>query len=101
MKKSDFIDLVSKKAGLTKKDTAGVVDAVIESITESLAKGNGVNFIGFGSFSVVDKAAREGKVPGSNKTYKTPATKAVKFKVGKGLKETVSSVCVKKCGNKK
>lgn len=48
MKKSDFIDLVSKKAGLTKKDTAGVVDAVIESITESLAKGNGVNFIGFG-----------------------------------------------------
>lgn len=83
------------------KSTAGVVDAVIETITKSLAKWDGVNFIGFGSFSFVDKAAREGKVHRSNKTYKTPATKAIKFKIGKGLKETVSSICIKKCGNKK
>ncbi|WP_258521811.1 HU family DNA-binding protein [Campylobacter hyointestinalis] len=47
----------------------------------------------FGSFSVVDKVAR---VHRNNKTYKTPATKSIKFKAGKGLKETVSSVCVKK-----
>ncbi|WP_258460699.1 HU family DNA-binding protein [Campylobacter hyointestinalis] len=54
--------------------------------------------MGFSSFSVVNKVAR---VHRSNKTYKTPATKSIKFKFGKGLKETVSSVCIKKCGNKK
>lgn len=90
MKKADFIQVVAEKAGLTKKDTLKVVDATLESISECLVKGDSISFIGFGSFDVAVRAAREGKVPGTSKTYKSPATKVVKFKVGKKLKEDVA-----------
>ncbi|PSM52679.1 DNA-binding protein HU [Campylobacter blaseri] len=90
MKKAEFIQLVAQKAGLSKKDTTSVVDAMLEAIKESLVKGESVSFIGFGSFDIAKRAAREGKVPGTNKTYKSPATNVVKFKVGKQLKEAVA-----------
>ena len=73
MKKADFIQLVAEKAEATKKDTAKI------------------SFIGFGTFSTTERAAREGKVPGTDKTYKTPASKVVKFKVGKELKESIAT----------
>ncbi|CZE48848.1 HU family DNA-binding protein [Campylobacter geochelonis] len=91
MKKAEFIQLVAEKAGLSKKDTLKVVDATLDSIRESLVKGEIVSFIGFGSFAIAERAAREGKVPGTNKTYKSPATKVVKFRVGKQLKDAVSA----------
>lgn len=90
MKKAEFIQLVAGKANLSKKDTTKVIDATLEAITESLKKGETVSFIGFGSFDVAKRAARQGKVPGTNKTYKSPATNVVKFKVGKKLKEAVA-----------
>lgn len=96
MKKADFISIVAEKAGQSKKDTTAVVDKALETIKELLVKGDEISFIGFGSFSIAERAAREGKVPGTNKTYKSPATKVVKFKVGKQLKEAVAASKAKK-----
>jgi DNA-binding protein HU-beta len=91
MKKADFIQTVAEKAGLSKKDTQKVIDAALEVITEALKKGEDVAFIGFGTFTTTMRAAREAKVPGTNKVVKVPATRVVKFKVGKKLKDAVAS----------
>jgi len=90
MKKAEFIDAVASKAGLSKKDVNTVIDAAIETITEALKSGKSVSFIGFGSFTTVDRAARTARVPGTDKVVEVPATKAVKFKVGKQLKDAVA-----------
>lgn len=96
MKKAEFIAAVAEKAGLTKKDTESVVDAALEVTKECLVSGDSISFIGFGSFDVATRAAREGKVPGTDKTYKSPATNVVKFKVGKQLKDAVAASKKKK-----
>ncbi len=90
MKKAEFIQAVAEKAGLSKKDTQTVIDAALEVITEALKEGKQVSFIGFGTFSTVDRAPRKAKVPNTDKIVEIPASKAVKFKVGKKLKEAVS-----------
>ncbi len=90
MKKAEFIQAVAEKAGLSKKDATIAVDATLDTISESLVKGDGVSFIGFGTFSTAKRAAREARVPGTDKVVKVPATTAVKFKVGKKLKEQVA-----------
>lgn len=100
MKKTEFIQVVAEKAGLSKKDATSALDATLEAISELLVKGDSISFIGFGSFDVSERAAREGKVPGTDKTYKTPATKVVKFKVGKQLKEAVAATANKKSKKK-
>ncbi|AHJ13033.1 HU family DNA-binding protein [Sulfurospirillum multivorans] len=91
MNKSEFIQTVAEKSGLTKKATGEAVDAILEVIEASLVAGQDVNFIGFGSFRVANKAARIARVPGTDNTIDVPATKAVKFKVGKALKDSVAS----------
>ena len=90
MNKAEFIDAIAAKAGLSKKDAKGAVDAVLETITESLVKKDTVSFIGFGTFTTADRAARTAKVPGTDRTVDVPATTVAKFKVGKALKEAVS-----------
>ncbi len=90
MNKAEFIDAVAAKAGLSKKDTKGTVDAVLETITETLVKGENISFIGFGTFSTAARAARTAKVPGTDRTVDVPATTVAKFKVGKALKDSVS-----------
>ena len=90
MNKAEFIDAVAAKAGLSKKDAKGAVDAVLEVITEALVKKDSVSFIGFGTFATAERAARVAKVPGTDKTVNVPATTVAKFKVGKSLKEVVS-----------
>ena len=90
MNKVEFIDAVAAKAGLSKKDAKGAVDAVLDTITEALVKKDSVSFIGFGTFTTAERAARTAKVPGTDKTVEVPATTAVKFKVGKALKEAVA-----------
>ncbi len=90
MKKAEFIQEVAQRAGLSKKDTQKCIDAALEVITEALKKGEDVAFIGFGTFTTTMRAAREAKVPGTNKVVKVPATRVVKFKVGKKLKEAVA-----------
>ncbi len=91
MNKAEFIDAVSVKAGLSKKDTKVAIEAVLETITETLVKREVVSFIGFGTFSTADRAARIAKVPGTDRTVDVPATTVAKFKVGKYLKESVAN----------
>ena len=90
MNKAEFIDAVAVKAGLSKKDAKGAVDATLDTLTEALSKGDSVSFIGFGTFSTADRAERTARVPGTGKEVKVPATRVAKFKVGKALKDAVA-----------
>jgi DNA-binding protein HU-beta len=90
MNKAQFIQAVAQKADLSKKDVQNVVDAALDVITQTLKDGEEVSFIGFGTFTTTMRAEREAKVPGSDKVVKVPATRVVKFKVGKKLKEAVA-----------
>ncbi|NLC27892.1 MAG: HU family DNA-binding protein, partial [Campylobacteraceae bacterium] len=85
MKKAEFIQAVSEKANLSKKDAQKAVDAALETISEALVADKNVSFIGFGTFSSTLRAARKARVPGTDRIVDVPATKAVKFKVGKKL----------------
>ena len=100
MKKADFIQAVADKAGLSKKDSLKAVDAALETIEEVLKNGDSISFIGFGTFATAERAARKARVPGTTKIIDVPASKAVKFKVGKKLKEAVVAGAGKK-GKKK
>jgi DNA-binding protein HU-beta len=91
MKKAEFIQAVSEKAGLSKKDAQKAVDAVLDTISEALVGGKSVSFIGFGTFSTSIRAPRKARVPGTDKVIDVPETKAVKFKVGKKLKDSVAN----------
>ena len=91
MNKVEFIAAVSTKANITKKDATVAVNAVLETITETLAKGESVALVGFGSFNVKDRAARTATVPGTDKKVNVPASKAVSFKAGKDLKTSVNA----------
>jgi DNA-binding protein HU-beta len=89
MNKNDFIDIVAEKSGLTKKDSKAALDAVLETITETLSKGDSVSFIGFGTFSTSVRAERTARVPATGAEIKVPAKKVAKFKVGKALKNSI------------
>ena len=90
MNKAEFIDALSAKANLTKKDAKVALESVLEVITETLAKKEQITFVGFGTFSTTERAARTATVPGTTKTVEVPATTAIKFKAGKALKESVA-----------
>ena len=91
MNKNEFIDAISTTTGLTKKDTKAVIDAALETITETLAKKDSVSFIGFGTFSTSARAAREATVPGTTRKVQLAATTVAKFKVGSNLRTKVAS----------
>ncbi|MGH2277522.1 HU family DNA-binding protein [Aliarcobacter sp. ERUVET-7] len=91
MNKSEFIDAVAEKSGLTKKDSKVTVDAVLDTLTEALAKKDSVAFLGFGTLTTASREARIARVPGTDKTVNVPATTVAKFKVGKALKEAVAN----------
>ncbi len=85
MNKSEFIDAVAKKANGTKIATEVVVNAALETITEALAKGDSVQFVGFGTFGVTERKARTGRNPQTGKEIKIAAKKVVRFKAGAAL----------------
>ncbi|MCE3038082.1 HU family DNA-binding protein [Helicobacter anatolicus] len=91
MNKAEFVDLV-KEVGdyTTKKDAENAINAFVVSIETALAKKESVELVGFGKFEAVLQKGKEGKVPGSDKTYKTADKMVPKFKPGKGLKDLVS-----------
>ncbi len=91
MNKVEFVNMISIKANITKKDATVAVNAVLETITETLAKGESIQFVGFGSFNVKDRAARIATVPGTDKKVNVPASKAVSFKTGSDLRSKVNS----------
>jgi DNA-binding protein HU-beta len=90
MNKVDFVSAVADKTGLNKKTSSEAIDAVLETITEVLVARDSISFIGFGAFSTAPRAARTARVPGTDKVVDVPATTAVKFKVGKQLKDAVA-----------
>ena len=90
MNKAELIAAVAEKTGLSKKDTEAVVSASLEVITESLAQGEKVQLVGFGSFETKARAARIGRNPRTKEEIKIPASKLPVFKAGKALKDIVS-----------
>ncbi|MDD6160986.1 MAG: HU family DNA-binding protein [Oscillospiraceae bacterium] len=90
MNKAELISAVAEKTGLSKKDSEAAVSAAIDVITESLAQGEKVQLVGFGSFEVKTRAARVGRNPRTLAEIKIPASKLPVFKAGKALKDTIS-----------
>jgi len=88
MNKADLIAEVTKVT-CTKKEAGMAVDAVLDSITKALKKGNKVTLPGFGTFSVAKRAARKGRNPRTGEVLKIKASKVPKFTAGKGLKDAV------------
>jgi DNA-binding protein HU-beta len=90
MTKVELIDKVAESAKITKKDAGAAVGAVLDAIADALAGGDKVQLIGFGSFEVRDRAAREGHDPQDpKKVIHIPAKKVPVFKAGKALKDKV------------
>jgi len=87
--KQELIDVVSEKAGLTKKDTGAVVDVILESIVDSLKRGEKVALVGFGTFEAKTRKAREGRNPATGETIQIPARTVPSFKAGRALKDAL------------
>lgn len=100
MNKTECISNIAEKTGVTKKDTAAVIEAFIAEVTDALSKGDSVQLMGFGTFSVRDRAARTGVNPQTGAKIKIAATRVPAFKVGKTLKTAVAATSKKK-GKKK
>ncbi|MBY3433823.1 HU family DNA-binding protein [Rhizobium laguerreae] len=88
--KSDLVDSVAAKSGLTKADSAKAVDAVVASITDILKAGDELNLVGFGKFSTKKNEARKGRNPSTGAVIDIAANTAPKFTPGKGLKDAVN-----------
>lgn len=96
MNKSELIDQVAKDAGITKKQANDALDSFTNGVVTTLKKGDTVTLVGFGTFSVSQRSARNGRNPQTGATIKIKAAKVPKFKPGKGFKDTVASSKAKK-----
>ncbi len=90
MNKTDLINHIAETVDLTKTNAQRAVDAILEAIAGTLAKGEPVTIPGFGIFSVGDRAARAGRNPQTGETIQIAAAKVVKFKAGKALKDALN-----------
>ena len=90
MNKTQFIEVVALKSGLKKKEAEAAVNAMTEAIAEALKAGDKVQLIGFGTFEVKERAAREGRNPKTGETIKIAASKHPAFAAGKALKDAVN-----------
>jgi DNA-binding protein HU-beta len=88
--KQELVASVAEKSGLTKKDSEKAVNAVFASIEQSLAKGDKVQLVGFGTFEVRERAARKGRNPQTGAEIKISAANVPAFKAGKALKDSVA-----------
>jgi DNA-binding protein HU-beta len=90
MNKSELVSSIAKKAGLTKADAKKALDAMTESITETLQQGDKLSLVGFGTFSINQRAERQGKNPLTGQPITIKAKKIVKFKAGSELDSAVN-----------
>ena len=90
MTKAELIAAIATKTGETKKDAEATLNAFVNVVSETLAKGDKVQLVGFGSFEVRKRAARKGRNPQTKEEIKIPASKAPVFKAGKALKDLVN-----------
>ena len=91
MNKTELVAAMADKAGLTKKDAEAALKAFTDVVSDELKKGEKVQLVGFGTFEVSKRAAREGRNPKSGKVMKIAASNAPKFKAGKALKDLVNA----------
>ena len=90
MNKAELIAAVAEKAELSKKDAEKAVKALTDVISDELVKGEKVQLVGFGTFEVSERAAREGRNPRSGEVMNIPASRTPKFKAGKALKDLIN-----------
>ncbi|MBQ8116658.1 MAG: HU family DNA-binding protein [Lachnospiraceae bacterium] len=90
MNKTELIAAMAEEAGLSKKDSEKALKAFVDVVTGELKKGGKVQLVGFGTFEVSERAAREGRNPQTGKTMKIKASKSPKFKSGKALKDALN-----------
>ena len=91
MNKTELIAAVAEKAELSKKDAEKAVKAFTDVVSEELVNGGKIQLVGFGTFEVSERAAREGRNPKSGEVMNSPASKTPKFKAGKALKDMVNA----------
>ena len=91
MTKTDLVNLIAEKTEFSKKDSEKALAAVISSISDSLVKGEKVQLVGFGTFEVRDRKAKEAINPATKEKIQVPAKKAPVFKAGKALKDAVDA----------
>lgn len=90
MNKAELVAAIAEKTELSKKDSEKALKAFIDVVTDELKKGEKIQLVGFGTFEVSKRAAREGRNPQTGKTMKIAASKAPKFKAGKALKDAIN-----------
>ncbi len=91
MNKAELVAAIAEKTELSKKDSEKALKAFTDVVSEELAKGEKIQLVGFGTFEVAERAAREGRNPRNGETMTIPASKAPKFKAGKALKDLVNA----------
>ena len=90
MNKTELVAAIAEKAELSKKDAEKALKAFTETVAEQLKNGDKIQLVGFGTFEVSERAAREGRNPQTGETMKIAACKAPKFKAGKALKDAIN-----------
>lgn len=96
MNKTDLIDAIAADAGITKVAAKGALESILKNVSETLQKGEKVALVGFGSWSVTKREAREGRNPQTGKAIKIAAKNVVKFKAGADLEGSVNTTPAKK-----
>ena len=91
MNKAELVAVMAERTEMSKKDAEKALKAFVDVVTEQLKEGEKVQLVGFGTFEVSERAAREGRNPQTGKTMKIAACKAPKFKAGKALKDAVNA----------
>ena len=90
MTKSEFVDQVANRSSLGKKEATAAVDAVLDTIQETLQRGSDVTFSGFGKFHVADRGARQGVHPRTGEPIQISASRVPRFTAGSGLKKAIN-----------
>ncbi len=96
MNKAELIDQIAKDAGITKVQAGEALEAFTNAVVSTLKKGDKVTLVGFGTFSVAQRAARNGRNPQTGEVIKIKASKTPKFKAGKDFSEKVANAKIKK-----
>ena len=100
MNKTELIEAIATRSKTTKTETTAMLNGLLEVIQETMASGNDVQLVGFGTFSVTERAGREGRNPAIGETITIPAKKVVKFKPGKALSDAAATNAAKSAGTK-
>ena len=100
MNKTELIEAIATRSNTTKAQTTAMLNELLEVIQQTIASGNDVQLVGFGTFSVTERAGREGRNPATGVTMTIPAKKVVKFKPGKALSDAAATNAAKSAGAK-